>query len=748
MNEIFIAYELEHLKEAVEQAKSGKEIICLNFLLECECEKRGIPFTPLRKFVDSETGEEEWWILSHSISREWYRLPDMNFLEYGGIRLAEAPEPIMQAYLAKIFYFLRIFLFLKSAYPNTYFLIPSPTIKRAEMIEFLGALQPLAVLDAARMAKLIRGSEYKDILPRKYTFIPISWKSYIIPLYNFLIGLLPQNTFKVYISGYWPHAEHLVTFMRDTDIILLETKKLFDIPWKQRWKNRIRVFYSHRPISNKEEYRVRQITLEFVKKWENSKNKVLDYLGNIRKDLDWNPVLEACEHFMMYAPRMIADINILRKIMEKERPDIVLQMASVGGPHHYFFLMARMAKQFNIPSVELQHATVTIDPRSVFCRIETDYLFTYGEIINSWHRRIGNGHKNLISVGSPRFDQYINNLSIGIKKGKELMLKMGLDIKRPILFVAVPFSETYASAIDSYQLIDFFETIHKVQEKTPDLQILFKCRGPKWISVTKEYLNKLFTLDWVITGDEDIFPILCASDAVICNNSTIIYQAVLAKKPLVLHPWKHFDSYHAKIYAPHIPLIYSSIEAIEILHRIFTDPSYCDELLAKQEEFLSEYSFDGKSSERVAELLKKLSMKKKHGLFLDTHNESINRVSKFIISGAIGVSVNLSIFHLLVVWGVSYLLGSILALLISIIIGFILQKYWTFENQHYNEIYYQFILYLLLALSNLFINTLVVYFLIDKLHVFYLLAQLVSAAIVAFYSFFIYRLFIFKSNLC
>lgn len=119
------------------------------------------------------------------------------------------------------------------------------------------------------------------------------------------------------------------------------------------------------------------------------------------------------------------------------------------------------------------------------------------------------------------------------------------------------------------------------------------------------------------------------------------------------------------------------------------------------------------------------------------------RVLKFLVAGGIGVSVNLGLFHLLYVAGVPYLTGSIVALLVSMVVGFLLQKYWTFEDRMLAGAHVQFLQYAALALGNLALNTAIVYVLIGKLGVFYLLAQAIAAALVATYSFFVYRWFIF-----
>lgn len=119
------------------------------------------------------------------------------------------------------------------------------------------------------------------------------------------------------------------------------------------------------------------------------------------------------------------------------------------------------------------------------------------------------------------------------------------------------------------------------------------------------------------------------------------------------------------------------------------------------------------------------------------------RAVKFVTSGAIGVSVNLAVFHTLYVLAVPYLAGSIIALVLSMGVGFVLQKYWTFQNHSAEHVHVQFGRYALLALVNLSLNTGIVYVLIDTFGTFYLLAQAIGAATIGINSFFIYRAFIF-----
>jgi putative flippase GtrA len=122
------------------------------------------------------------------------------------------------------------------------------------------------------------------------------------------------------------------------------------------------------------------------------------------------------------------------------------------------------------------------------------------------------------------------------------------------------------------------------------------------------------------------------------------------------------------------------------------------------------------------------------------------RVLKFLITGTVGLIVNLGVFHALYVFGVPYLTGSVTAFFIALAIGFILQKYWTFEDHTSEHVHTQFAFYTVLALGNLTFNTGIVYALVDRFGAHYLVAQTIGAGSVALASYFVYRRYIFFTN--
>lgn len=121
------------------------------------------------------------------------------------------------------------------------------------------------------------------------------------------------------------------------------------------------------------------------------------------------------------------------------------------------------------------------------------------------------------------------------------------------------------------------------------------------------------------------------------------------------------------------------------------------------------------------------------------------RILKFLVSGGIGISVNLGVFHLLYVSGTPYLLGSAIGFSVAMFVGFILQKYWTFDDRSSQTLRTQFALYATISVGNLALNTGIVYILIGHLETHYLLAQAIGAAVIAVESYLAYHFFIFNA---
>ncbi len=124
-----------------------------------------------------------------------------------------------------------------------------------------------------------------------------------------------------------------------------------------------------------------------------------------------------------------------------------------------------------------------------------------------------------------------------------------------------------------------------------------------------------------------------------------------------------------------------------------------------------------------------------------------NLYIRFIGAGSIGAGVNLLLFHLLFsILSVHYLASSIVAVSLSLVVSFLLQKFFTFRDKEISNLSSQITDYLSVATFNLVANVTIVFFLVEWLNAIELLAQGLAAVILAVSSFIFYRFFIFDNT--
>ena len=132
---------------------------------------------------------------------------------------------------------------------------------------------------------------------------------------------------------------------------------------------------------------------------------------------------------------------------------------------------------------------------------------------------------------------------------------------------------------------------------------------------------------------------------------------------------------------------------------------------------------------------------------LENEYPRLSKLFRYVASGGIAAFVDLVLLYIftdfLHIW---YLLSAILAFILAFSVSFILQKYWTFKDDSKEEMHKQVIIYFIIAIINLGINTLMMFVSVHYIHLHYMLAQFIVAGLIAFWSFFIYRKFVFKKN--
>jgi len=116
------------------------------------------------------------------------------------------------------------------------------------------------------------------------------------------------------------------------------------------------------------------------------------------------------------------------------------------------------------------------------------------------------------------------------------------------------------------------------------------------------------------------------------------------------------------------------------------------------------------------------------------------QVLRFLTSGSISVSAYYITFYCSTeFWGVHYILSSIIAGILLGILNFTLQKLWTFKNKEKKGVQRQAMQYFALLFSLFVLNTLFLYALVEYVHLWYILAQVISTVVLTIISYFVTR---------
>ncbi|HBM45768.1 MAG: hypothetical protein UT05_C0002G0074 [Parcubacteria group bacterium GW2011_GWF2_38_76] len=117
---------------------------------------------------------------------------------------------------------------------------------------------------------------------------------------------------------------------------------------------------------------------------------------------------------------------------------------------------------------------------------------------------------------------------------------------------------------------------------------------------------------------------------------------------------------------------------------------------------------------------------------------------KSILVGFVALAVDLSlifIFTDVFLW--NYWISANIAFIITILVNFLLQKFWTFGDNVVHRTKAQLFKFFTLSLLNLFANSILMYVFVSLFGIWYLLAQTVITAILFLFNFVVYRFYIF-----
>jgi len=120
---------------------------------------------------------------------------------------------------------------------------------------------------------------------------------------------------------------------------------------------------------------------------------------------------------------------------------------------------------------------------------------------------------------------------------------------------------------------------------------------------------------------------------------------------------------------------------------------------------------------------------------------------KYLVSGGTAACVNIGTLYLFTEYAhVHYLQSAALSFSMAFLVSFLLQKFWTFQDNRRDVIRRQMTWYLGLSLTDLFVNTILIYSLVEYLRLWYVASAVMSGALLAISNFFVYKHVIFTTE--
>lgn len=133
---------------------------------------------------------------------------------------------------------------------------------------------------------------------------------------------------------------------------------------------------------------------------------------------------------------------------------------------------------------------------------------------------------------------------------------------------------------------------------------------------------------------------------------------------------------------------------------------------------------------------------------METPAKTQKEFIKYCISGGMGAAIQVGATSLLVHrFSVYYLIAATIAYILSLCVSFLLQRYWTFADMnHTHKLHVMSVIYALISLVGLGLNTFLLYMFVEIMHISLLPAQIISIGIVALTSFALNRTLTFKEH--
>lgn len=616
---IILIYEPEQISEMERLLTAPKMkgvraplIVALDLEVEYLLQERNIAFRSGVQYRSDTTGERS--LYAEQWTEQIRRDTAWKSFTYRGISLIEPLLFSLQLYIQHALYYVDIITNLLEAHPEVKKIIIFPSAMRVFPTSgYLASHEIVAPVACARLVAERRGIEV-EAPESTARFATTSISTHLFGVKRALFGLFlwllnrgvamvrrPQSI-RLLISDYWRNIAPLAQEMKNTEFIFLDRMEALNAGWKNIWRFRMRFLHLEHYASRQHDRT--KVLHRCIDEWKRMSAKK-DFLStNKFRGYSIAPLMrDALNALVTDGMRdVLENIDGTYTLLGKLRPQVILLRVSISRQPH-FAVLALVAKELGIPSLELQHGLEYVGPGSSSKHHMAKFIGVYGKIIAENLQNVGYAPERLMTVGSPRFDRYT-------KTSPRKKHTSGC------VFLCIAPGCWVSDAFDSYNLSDYMYQLAAALKKIHGSMVIIKLRSDvERIGLYNGIIARAFAgIPHTVVARDPLSELFSKADVVVSIQSTVILEALQCGMPTVvmgLNPMevrviqRDFSPYKE---ARALRIAFTQDELKMILTQLAESSEARAELRQGALQFVEKnYSFDGKSSERVAALIRSLA---------------------------------------------------------------------------------------------------------------------------------------------
>lgn len=132
-------------------------------------------------------------------------------------------------------------------------------------------------------------------------------------------------------------------------------------------------------------------------------------------------------------------------------------------------------------------------------------------------------------------------------------------------------------------------------------------------------------------------------------------------------------------------------------------------------------------------------------IFLQPTNNSLIQLFRYCFVGGFAFIVDAGGLFVLTEYAeIYYLLSATISFILGLVVNYLLSTAWIFKKSKLSNRWTEFLIYSVIGVVGLGLNTLFLWLFTDCLHIYYMLSKIITAAVVMLWNFFARKIILFK----